>query len=105
MSILLRRCTTQFLVLDRGLEEEEPEPGVVDEMEDLGVWTGILFFPGVLGVVVFDLFDDCGVLGLPALPGVLWAFVRVVMKSLPIPLCLDVLLQVWQVAITTEEDL
>lgn len=35
MSILLRRCTTQFLVLDRGLEEEEPEPGVVDEMEDL----------------------------------------------------------------------
>lgn len=55
--------------------------------------------PGVLGVVMLDLLVDCGVLCLPALPGVLWVLARVAMKSLFIPLCLEVLLQVWQVAI------
>lgn len=34
MRILLRRWTTQFLVLEGGLEEDEPEPGV-EEVEEL----------------------------------------------------------------------
>lgn len=34
MRILVRRWTTQFLVLERGLEEDEPEPGV-EKLEDL----------------------------------------------------------------------
>ena len=59
--------------------------------------------PAVLGVIVLDLLVDCGVLCLPALPGVLWVLARVAMKSLFIPLCLDVVLQVWQVAIWDEE--
>lgn len=37
MSILLRRWTTQFFALDGGLEEDEPDPGVLEEVEDLGV--------------------------------------------------------------------
>lgn len=37
MSILLRRCTTQFLGLEEDLEEDEPDPGVLEEVEDLGV--------------------------------------------------------------------
>lgn len=65
----------------------------------LGVWRGVLSLPGVLGVVMLDLFADCGVLCFPALPGVLWVLPRVPRNSLFIPLCLDVLLQVWQVAI------
>lgn len=59
---------------------------------------------GVLGVDMLALLVDCGVLCLPALPGVLWVLARVAINSLFIPLCLDVLLQVWQVAISTEED-
>lgn len=35
MSILLRRWTTQFFALEGGLEEEEPDPGVLEEVEDL----------------------------------------------------------------------
>lgn len=58
---------------------------------------------GVLGVVVLDLLVDCGVLCLPVLPGVLWVLERVANMSLFIPLCLDVLLQVWQVAIWDKE--
>lgn len=54
---------------------------------------------GVLGVDMLALLVDCGVLCLPALPGVLWVLARVAINSLFIPLCLDVLLQVWQVAI------
>lgn len=34
MRILLRRWTTQFLLLEGGLEEDEPEPGV-EEVEEL----------------------------------------------------------------------
>lgn len=34
MSILLRRWTTQFLDLEGGLVEDEPEPGV-EEVEEL----------------------------------------------------------------------
>lgn len=49
------------------------------------------------------LLVDCGVLCLPALPGVLWVLARVAIKSLFIPLCLDVVLQVWQVAIWDKE--
>lgn len=49
------------------------------------------------------LLDGCGVLYLPALPGVLWVLARVARNSLFIPLCLDVVLQVWQVAIWDEE--
>lgn len=49
------------------------------------------------------LLVDCGVLCLTALPGVLWVLARVVRNSLFIPLCLDVVLQVWQVAIWDEE--
>lgn len=37
MSILLRRWATQFLALEAGLEEEEPDPEVLEEVEDLGV--------------------------------------------------------------------
>lgn len=37
MSILLRRWTTQFLGLEGGLEEDEPDPEVLEEVEDLGV--------------------------------------------------------------------
>lgn len=38
MSILLRRWTTQFLDLEGGLVEDEPEPGV-EEVEELeGEW-------------------------------------------------------------------
>lgn len=35
MSILLRRWTTQFLGLEGGLEEDEPDPEVLEEEEDL----------------------------------------------------------------------
>ena len=35
MRILLRRWPTQFLVLDADLEEDEPEPGVLEEVADL----------------------------------------------------------------------
>lgn len=35
ISILLRRWTTQFLALEGGLEEDEPEPEVLEEVEDL----------------------------------------------------------------------
>lgn len=59
--------------------------------------------PGVLGVVMLALWVDCGVLCLTALPGVLWVLARVAMNSLFIPLCLDVLLHVWQVAIWDKE--
>ena len=59
--------------------------------------------PGVFGVVVLDLLLDGGVLYLPTLPGVLWVFEKVAIKSLFIPLCLDVLLQAWQVAIWDNE--
>lgn len=59
--------------------------------------------PGVLGVVTLALLVDCGVLCLPVLPGVLWVLARVAIKSLFIPLCLDVVLQVWQVAIWDKE--
>lgn len=52
---------------------------------------------------MLDLVVDCGVLCLPLLPGVLCVFERVAIKSLFTPLCLDVLLQVWQVAIWDEE--
>lgn len=52
---------------------------------------------------MLDLLVDCGVRCLPVLPGVLWVLARVDMKSLFIPLCLDVLLQVWQVAIWNRE--
>lgn len=45
---------------------------------------------------------DCGVLCLPAFPGVLWVLPKVAMKSRFTPLCLEVLLQVWQVAIDTK---
>lgn len=45
------------------------------------------------------LLVDWGVLCLPALPGVLWVLASEAKKSLFIPLCLDVVLQVWQVAI------
>lgn len=65
----------------------------------LGVRTGVLSLPGVLGVDMLALLVDCGVLCLPALPGVLWVLAKVVKKSLFIPLCLDVALQVWHVAI------
>lgn len=59
--------------------------------------------PEVLGVVTLALWVDCGVLCLPALPGVLWVLAREVINSLFIPLCLDVALQVWQVAIWDKE--
>ncbi len=52
---------------------------------------------------MWALLVDCGVLCLPALPGVLWVLARVAIKSLFIPLCLDVVLQVWQVAIWDKE--
>lgn len=45
------------------------------------------------------LLVDWGVLCLPAVPGVLWVLASEAKKSLFIPLCLDVVLQVWQVAI------
>lgn len=45
------------------------------------------------------LLVDWGVLCLPALPGVLWVLASEAKKSLFIPLCLDVVLHVWQVAI------
>ncbi len=35
MSILLRRWATQFLGLEAGLEEDEPDPEVLEEVEDL----------------------------------------------------------------------
>lgn len=35
MSILLRRWTTQFLGLEGGLEEDELDPEVLEEVEDL----------------------------------------------------------------------
>lgn len=61
-----------------------------------GVWTGVLSLPGVLGVFVLGLPVDWGVFGrLPALPGVLKEAIR----ALFVPLCLEVVLQVWQVAI------
>lgn len=50
---------------------------------------------------MLDLLVDCGVLCLPALPGVLWVLAKVAIKSLFTPLYLDVLLQAWQVAIDT----
>lgn len=72
MSILLRRCTTQFLPFaPRDLEEVDPEPGVMFEMEARGVCTGVLSFPIFLGVVELERCTDWGVLCLPALPGVL----------------------------------
>lgn len=38
MSILLRRCTTQFLDLEGVLEEDDPEPEA-EEVEELeGMW-------------------------------------------------------------------
>lgn len=37
MRILLKRWTTQFLGFEAGLEDDEPEPGVLEEIEDLGV--------------------------------------------------------------------
>lgn len=58
-----------------------------------------MFFPGVFGVDMLDLLADWGVLCLPALPGVLWVLASDAKKSLFIPLCLDAVLQVWQVAI------
>lgn len=69
----------------------------------LGVWTGVLFFPGVLGVDMAARLVDLGVFCFPALPGVLWVLAREVTKSLFIPLCLDVVLHVWQVAIWDKE--
>lgn len=36
MRILLRRWTTQFFDLEGVLEEDEPEPEVLEEVEDLG---------------------------------------------------------------------
>lgn len=48
---------------------------------------------------MLDLLADWGVLCLPALPGVLWVLASEAKKSLFIPLCLDAVLQVWQVAI------
>lgn len=61
-----------------------------------GVWIGVLSLPGVLGVFVLGLPVDWGVFGrLPALPGVLKDAIR----ALFVPLCLEVVLQVWQVAI------
>lgn len=72
MSILLRRCTTQFLPLaPREFDEVDPELGVVLEMEALGVFTGVLSLPRLLGVLELDLLPDWGVLRLPVLPGVL----------------------------------
>lgn len=59
--------------------------------------------PGVLGAFMLDLLIDCGVLCLPALPGVLWVLAKVAIKSLFTPLYLDVLLQAWQVAIWDKE--
>lgn len=35
ISILLRRWTTQFFGLEGGLEEDEPDPEVLEEVEDL----------------------------------------------------------------------
>lgn len=35
MRILLRRWTTQFLGLDADLVEDDPEPGVLEEDDDL----------------------------------------------------------------------
>lgn len=35
--ILLRRWTTQFLDLEGGLEEDEPDPEVLEDVADLGV--------------------------------------------------------------------
>lgn len=52
---------------------------------------------------MLDLLVDCGVLCLPALPGVLWVLAKVAIKSLFTPLYLDVLLQAWQVAIWDKE--
>lgn len=69
----------------------------------LGVLDGVLSLPGVLGVVVLDLLLDWGVLYLPALPGVLWVLAKLDIKSLFTPLCMDVLLQAWQVAIWNNE--
>lgn len=71
------------------------------ELGDLGVCEGVLFFPGVFGVDVLDLLADWGFLMcLPALPGVLlWVLASEAIKSLFTPLCLDVVLQAWQVAI------
>lgn len=72
MSILLRRCTTQFFPFAPGdLEEVDPEPGVVAEIEALGVCTGVLSFPVFLGGLELDRPSDWGVLCLLALPGVL----------------------------------
>lgn len=56
--------------------------------------------PGVFGV---PLLADCGVLCFPALAGVPWVLARAAIKSLFIPLCLDVVLQAWQVAIWEKE--
>lgn len=105
ISILLRRRTTQFFALGV-LEDEELEPEVVEEVEPLGVCEGVLFFPAVFDVDVLDLLADWGVLlCLPALPGVLlWVLASEAMKSLFIPLYLDVVLQAWQVAISVDEE-
>lgn len=68
------------------------------ELGHLGVFEGVLLFPGVFGVDVLDLLADCGVL--LCLPGVpLCVLASEAMKSLFTPLCLDVVLQAWQVAI------
>lgn len=71
------------------------------ELGYLGVCEGVLFFPAVFDVDVLDLLADWGVLlCLPALPGMLlWVLASEAIKSLFIPLCLDVVLQAWQVAI------
>lgn len=100
--ILLRRCTIQFF--DLGVLEEELEPEAVEDVEPLGVCEGVLFFPGVFGVDALDLLTDWGVLlCLPALPGVLpWLLASAARKSRFAPLCLDVVLQAWQVAISVD---
>lgn len=54
-------------------------------------------------MVMLALLVDWGVLCFPALPGVLWVLAREAIKSLFIPLCLDVVWQVWQVAIWDKE--
>lgn len=58
MRILLRRWTTQFFDLCGGLAGAEPGPEVFEEVEDRGVLPGVLFLPGVLGVVMADRLAD-----------------------------------------------
>lgn len=94
--IFLRRAKGDDFALP-GFDDDE----LVFEDADLGVPLGVLSITD-FGV---DLLADCGVLCLPALPGVLRFLDKVVKISRFIPGCLDTLLQVWHIAIRALEAL